>query len=166
MVIVERKEVVDNTIFGSLWVEGSNLPEIFTLEDASKRIQPGAYDLESSFFYSGGYSSFEIAGVPDRSRLLIHIGNTASDVRGCVAVGLSKGNLSGKPAVLNSADAYEMVHDVLEPRVPCPIVITDVGGNMLKNLEASPLEPMPLEELETADIKDILNDKGFWDFTE
>jgi len=54
-------------------------------------IPEGEYDLVPSRYNRGGYDTYEIRGVPDRSLIKIHVGNTALDVLGCVALGSSLG---------------------------------------------------------------------------
>lgn len=56
-------------------------------------IPPGAYVCKRSWFYRGGYATFEITGVPGRSRIVFHIANTEEDVEGCVGLGLRMGTL-------------------------------------------------------------------------
>lgn len=40
--------------------------------------------------------------VPDRTEILIHVGNSMSDLKGCIALGRKVGELNGKPAVFES----------------------------------------------------------------
>lgn len=50
---------------------------------------------------------WEVQDVPDRSYILIHVGNTESDSSGCIMLGESVGYLFGKRAVLSSRKAIE-----------------------------------------------------------
>jgi hypothetical protein len=86
----------------------------YTMEDPWKDnarniscIPEGAYVCVRDYFHRGDYPTFEITGVPDRSRILFHRGNTVVDVEGCVALGLRVGHLDGKVAVLDSATAFD-----------------------------------------------------------
>lgn len=86
---------------------------LYTLEDvwADNRvglscIPDGVYRCRPRPFYRGGYDAVEIAGVPGRTNILIHRGNRASDVTGCLVVGAELGALGGAPAVLDSAGAW------------------------------------------------------------
>ena len=50
--------------------------------------------------------TFEVTGVPDRSHILLHTGNTAADTSGCVLVGREFGDLEGRRAVLRSGGTF------------------------------------------------------------
>lgn len=55
---------------------------------------------------------FEVSNVPNRSHILIHIGNTAKDTHGCILIGLRHGELEGSPAVLQSRLAVKQFLDL------------------------------------------------------
>jgi hypothetical protein len=59
-------------------------------------IPTGGYVCKRGFFHKGGYETFEITDVPDRSRILFHIANTEEDVQGCIGLGLTFGTLHKK----------------------------------------------------------------------
>jgi len=62
---------------------------------------------------------YEVMGVPGRSGILIHAGNVAgdtekgfkADVEGCLLVGMSRGELYGQKAVLESRHALKTLHE-------------------------------------------------------
>ena len=55
---------------------------------------------------SGKYQNiYQIESVPDRSDILIHVGNVVEHSRGCLLIGLQRGIQDGKPAVLDSLAA-------------------------------------------------------------
>ena len=83
--------------FGTLMLPGLLL---CTVEDDWKNnipgescIPPGYYTLRRSPYYHGGYETFEVTGVPGRSRILIHKANTEEDVKGCIGLGTRLGKL-------------------------------------------------------------------------
>lgn len=50
--------------------------------------------------------TFEVTGVPGRSHILFHKGNTMDDSQGCILVGEQFETLNGKTAVLQSGKGY------------------------------------------------------------
>lgn len=51
---------------------------------------------------------YTLSDVPGRYGIQIHVGNLASDIRGCILLGLRFGTLMGQPAVLNSTAANKL----------------------------------------------------------
>ena len=126
-----RTEQTEDGIFGTLKV-GAYI--VHTCEDDWRDNQPsvscipaGSYRLHRTIYQKHGYETFEVTGVPGRSRILIHPGNTEEDTQGCILVGLRRGLLRVpdeddpahpmvmKRAVVASQDAFrrfmsEMAH--------------------------------------------------------
>lgn len=65
------------------------------------------YICRPSRFYRGGYDTWEVTGVPGRSRILIHIANTMRDVKGCIGLGNDLGYVNGLWAVTRSKNTFE-----------------------------------------------------------
>lgn len=53
-----------------------------------------------------GYELFQLANVPDRVGVDIHIGNTVQDTEGCILVGRLRGQIDGVDAILQSRIAF------------------------------------------------------------
>lgn len=53
--------------------------------------------------------TFEVTGVPGRTVILFHKGNTIADSSGCVLLGERFGTLGGSAAVLGSAQAFSLL---------------------------------------------------------
>jgi hypothetical protein len=68
-------------------------------------IPVGEWRCHRSFFYRGGYSTYEIE-VPGHSRVLFHRGNVETDSEGCVLVAEEFGVLKQTAAVLNSGHGF------------------------------------------------------------
>lgn len=109
-VILERFCYCEQGTFGRLY-----LPElsVLTVERPWLQNQPflscipeGDYQLRPSRFYRGGYDTWEVLEVPNRTRILVHRGNRAHDVQGCIAVGMTLGCVGGAWAVLDSRTAF------------------------------------------------------------
>jgi len=66
---------------------------------------------------------WELQDVPGRSKILIHVANTASDVQGCIGVGDSIGSLGGKRAVLNSRVTLDKLRATIGTKITFPLVI-------------------------------------------
>lgn len=65
---------------------------------------------------SGGMfvpTTYEVLNVPDRSGILFHVGNTASDSEGCILIGEKFGVLTGKPAILESRGGFQKLLGLL-----------------------------------------------------
>ena len=80
-------------------------------------IPAGVYRCRRTTYHKGGYETFEITGVPGRTRILFHRANTEEDIEGCVGLGLAMGVMprtdedSGqrthKLAVFSSGEAFK-----------------------------------------------------------
>ena len=76
-------------------------------------IPAGVYTLRRDYYNTGCYEAFEICDVPGRSRILIHIGNTIRDVKGCVAVGKDLGWVNNLWAVTDSRYTFNRFMDAM-----------------------------------------------------
>lgn len=75
-------------------------------------IPPGAYTAKRVNSPKFG-DTFEVTGVPGRSHVLFHAGNTTADTHGCILVGRSWGWLwTDKRAVLNSGETFKAFLDL------------------------------------------------------
>jgi hypothetical protein len=138
---VLRKERIPDGVFGELHVladEFDLVPpaplQLQTIEDDYRDNAPriscipsGLYTLQRTIFYKHGYETFEVVGVPNRSRILIHPANTEEDLEGCIGVGLRRGKIrvakdedTGelnvlKNAVVASREAFRQLMEVMAP---------------------------------------------------
>lgn len=118
-VILTRGYKSDKVTLGMLQIEGIPHDPIFTLENPWKNnvkkhscIPDGSYPVKP---YSGTrYKNvWLVSGVPDRSAILIHYGNTEEDTDGCVLLGMSAGRMKTQPAILESVRAIQYLRSLL-----------------------------------------------------
>lgn len=98
---LRRLENTEDGVFGKLFVPKDPLLVLHTMEDDWKDnqkgqscIPTGTYLMRRTIYHKHGYETFEVTGVPNRSRILIHPANTEEDVEGCIGVGLRRGVLA------------------------------------------------------------------------
>lgn len=98
MLLLTRSENTPDGVFGQILLEGGL--RLVTMEDDWKQnarrescIPAGTYQLQRTIYHRHGYETFEVTGVPNRTRILIHPANTEEDVEGCIGVGLRRGTL-------------------------------------------------------------------------
>ena len=92
-------------------------------------IPHGFYTVKPSYYHKGGYDSYEVENVPNRTEIKIHRGNTIVDVSGCIALGYSLGCIQSMWAVKNSADAFkDFMQTCAEYGHPERLVITNFRG--------------------------------------
>ena len=92
--LVRRERAKDGT-FGELHTPFSTY---MTMEDdwlnnekGKSCIPAGRYLCQRTIFHKHNIETFEITGVPNRSRILFHVANTEEDVEGCVGIGTRPG---------------------------------------------------------------------------
>ena len=69
-------------------------------------IPVGSYRCVRRLYRKHGYWTFEVMGVPGRTSILVHSGNTEDDSMGCILIGESFGGLKSKVAILSSKEAF------------------------------------------------------------
>lgn len=104
--ILEREYMTEKGVFGRLLQYGMPIAQTCELpwrnnEQRVSCIPKGYYKVVRRTSPKYG-EHFHILDVPNRQLILIHHGNFPRDVKGCVAVGAARGELSGEAAVLDS----------------------------------------------------------------
>lgn len=102
-----------------------------TLEDTGKitragvfKIPPGTYTAKRTVSEKFG-ECFTIEGVAGHDLLRMHWGNDAEDTEGCVLLGEAL-DMSKKPYIWHSRDAFKMFMDAMVGVDECPIEIKEV----------------------------------------
>lgn len=108
--LVRVSEYQDATL-GVLCLDGR--PMFTTLEDKWRNnermvscIPAGEYKVKRHKSPKFG-ECFEVQGVPNRSDILIHAGNTDVDTHGCILLGMMYGTVGTTVAILSSRQAVE-----------------------------------------------------------
>lgn len=121
----------DDGVLGRLIDEAGIMPRLYTFEEEDlcnarniSCIPPGSYICKRTVYHRHGIESFEVTGVPNRTRILFHVGNHDGDTAGCILVGLRSGELRVrdeedgevrmKKAVLQSRPAFDRFMEALE----------------------------------------------------
>lgn len=117
-VVLKRvSSTVKDGTFGTLLID--DVPICVTLEETwlgniqqESCIPAGAYKVKA---YSGTkYKNvWQVYGVPNRSAILIHWGNTERDTVGCILVGRSFATFGDRRGVESSAKTIEMLRGLL-----------------------------------------------------
>ncbi len=127
VVRITRTEQLPDGVFGSMELP-LPWPKLCTCEDdwvdnrkGISCIPAGTYTLHRSVYLKHGIEVFEVTGVPGRTRILIHPGNTEEDTEGCILVGRRRGKImvakdedTGLPRVMKEAvvDSKYAFHDI------------------------------------------------------
>lgn len=136
--------------FGYLDIYGptlNRLARFCTAEDDWLDNKPSVSCIPSGLYLCRAYQApthgptWEITGVPGRSAILFHAGNTEEDVKGCVVVGTRFGSLKVRdeddPArplvekwgVVESRAAFQRLREVLHNEASFPLeVVWDFHG--------------------------------------
>lgn len=70
-------------------------------------VPAGAYTAHRRYSPKHRVEVFELAGVPDRANIEIHVGNFASDSLGCILLGSDFGQFEGERGIVKSRAAFE-----------------------------------------------------------
>jgi len=71
-------------------------------------IPVGKYICKPRKYFRGGYDAFEVVGIPNRSHILFHVGNTMQDVQGCIALCSNLGTVKGIWGGVQSRAAFKL----------------------------------------------------------
>jgi len=110
--------------FGRLVIDGfqcfsverpweSNKADVSCIPEGSYRLQlreSPVVQRTSGGTYKQGW---EVTHVPDRSLIMLHVGNTMADVEGCIAVGAALGWVAGRWAVTDSRRTFSLLMEAL-----------------------------------------------------
>ena len=116
-IVLDRLYYGDDCTLGVLSIDNELL--CFTLENPWKDNQPYISCIPEGDYQCRPHNgskykeTWEVQDVDGRSAILIHIGNTEEDTKGCILPGITKGSLNGERAVLGSRIAMEKLRDII-----------------------------------------------------
>jgi len=96
-----------------LQIQGIDHDPIYTLENPWIGNKPYVSCIPKDGYIVEKYDGFkykdvfQVMGVPNRTAILFHHGNTENNTQGCILLGLGSGSLHDEPAVLSSRDAMD-----------------------------------------------------------
>ena len=113
VVTLERFSMTPTETLGLLKIVGTSF-KVVTIERAWKDnqrniscIPMGQYKMRNEMFNRGGYMSYTVMDVSNRTHIKFHTANKANQLQGCIAPGTELGILDNRLAVLNSGVAFE-----------------------------------------------------------
>ncbi len=121
-IVIARDDPSDVRIYGTVIIDGEKLCDSLELPDRGNHPEtsccPESEDYTASVRWSNRHKHavLGIDGVPGRDGLAFDVANFPGQLLGCVAVGLSRGMLAGREAILSSGVAMKM----LMKKVGCP----------------------------------------------
>lgn len=124
-ITIERYIYSNYSVVGKLYIDGEF--ECYTLENPElNNIKNESCVVEGKYLLKPWDSPkfgecFKIFDPPNRTDILIHVGNTSIDTQGCILVGKNLGALREEFAVLNSRAA--MIDLKVKVKKPCDIEI-------------------------------------------
>ncbi len=135
--LIRRWATVDG-IYGELEILNKDTIEFqcFTVElpwrDNTRRVScipQDVYTCQRAMYNAGGYETFEVMNVPDRSEIKIHIANVPSDLAGCVGLGKSFGWVKRQYAVLRSGETFREFMKAMEGIDTITLIILEEKPN-------------------------------------
>ena len=86
----------------------ATLEPVRRTEGKPRCIPLGSYEAETFISKKAKGKTFKLAKVPDFSDVLIHIGNTPFDTRGCILIGMAFAETKNDFRIVRSTEAMEI----------------------------------------------------------
>ena len=121
-----KRTYFNDATIGQLWIDGKDNPLFHTIERPWLNNRRNESCIPEGIYTVKPYSSqkypdvYEVCDVTDRSYILFHMGNWVSDLKGCIAPGLSAGYVMNQKtnilekAVLSSRHALNNLKKELQ----------------------------------------------------
>jgi hypothetical protein len=129
-----RIEQTEEATFGALLAGGRILCVTLELPWRGNQrnvscIPHGIYNLRRRASWSRSREighTYEVDGVPGRSGILFHPGNTAEDIEGCIAPGTYVAQVNGHRGVARSLPAYKKLIQHIDTQAQPRLVVTQI----------------------------------------
>lgn len=122
VITVIRTDINKGAVFSNVFINGRMFAN--GLENEKFLIPRGQYTMVKDVDGTNGLS-YELLGVPNRSAIEIHIANYISQLRGCIALGLSR----GANQLYESRKALEMLDYLLSD---CDVSVCVIIDNIIR----------------------------------
>lgn len=119
-VVLIRFDAKIDGLFGRIVIDNKRV--FHTLENSKLDIPAGHYVCRfvNSYKFGDGDNEtsdvYEVMDVEDRTHILIHVGNTEVDTTGCICLGMKRGVLNTRNAVIDSRKAINLFHMMLNKK--------------------------------------------------
>jgi hypothetical protein len=118
--LLTRYAYLNDKTLGRLELKGiDNAAEFWTIENPWQDNEPdvscipeGSYAMERYQSPSHGANTWQLVDVPNRTYIQLHVANYASDVLGCIGLGI--GVMSNLVGVSNSRNAIDMLYSITD----------------------------------------------------
>lgn len=130
MLKIVRLEEADDGTFGGMLIDDHVFcvtlepPDFDNVKNISN-IPPGLYTCKRVDSPKYG-DTFEITGIPNRSHVLFHAGNTVEHTKGCVLLARKWGVLGKDRAILNSGATFKEFMKKMDGIDECELEIIEV----------------------------------------
>lgn len=122
---INRMLYSNQGVIGKLYIDSDF--ECYTLENPWFNNLENVSCIPETFYQMEPWKSpkfgqcFRLLEVPNRTNILIHVGNIQEDTKGCILVGESLGFLNENLAVLNSRKALDKLKEKVNKR--CKFIV-------------------------------------------
>lgn len=128
-----RVSKLPDATFGVLVFSNSATHPLTTLEDPDNNNRPFASCIPTGVYGCVLIESptkghvYEVQNVPNRTHILIHVGNTAADTEGCILLGRSYGVVNGTYGILRSEEAVAEFMQHFAGAARIQLIVKDVA---------------------------------------
>lgn len=94
------------------WLE--NKPMVSCIPEGSYKLKKRSSPVVRRSSGNKYEQGWEVTNVPNRSFIMVHVGNTVKDFNGCIGVGTAHGVIAGLEGAVNSRVAFDKLMQKME----------------------------------------------------